>query len=264
VIRPSEATIKKLFAVSGNRCAFPACSNTLVDASSGTVTGHVCHIKARRLDGPRYDASQSDVDRHAFDNLVLLCPIHHSIVDADVTAYTVERLRVMKADHENASVAKSEPSDAIVQQLLASIDTPVVVGGCIITTQNQMGGQVAHSITNIGKQGRVIDPAAGARLVADLQKESPEPYEIDFPMGDGEAAALAASLDDLLQRGGWEKRGLFPSIIDPPVYGTQISTATPKPSVQKLVNWLHGAGYQPRGLADGTSVVTQITVGHQT
>jgi hypothetical protein len=67
---------------------------------SETVVGEICHILASSPDGPRYDEHQNPKERHGYDNLILLCPIHHEIVDDDPEAYTKERLRKMKIDHE--------------------------------------------------------------------------------------------------------------------------------------------------------------------
>lgn len=68
------STIKRLFALSGNRCAFPGCFNSLVDPP-GKVTGRICHIRGRNTGGQRFDATQTDTERHGFDNLLLLCSI---------------------------------------------------------------------------------------------------------------------------------------------------------------------------------------------
>jgi formylglycine-generating enzyme required for sulfatase activity len=118
---PALATIKRLYALSGNTCAFPECNNPLVDAASGKVTARICHIKARQPEGPRYDASQTDDERHAFENLLLMCPIHHDVIDSDTETYTVARLQEIKASHEAENVGKYAPSDDVAQQLLASI-----------------------------------------------------------------------------------------------------------------------------------------------
>jgi len=115
---PTPATIKRLFAVSGNKCAFPGCTNLLVDPASGKVTGRICHIKARRPSGSRYDPDQTPDERRAFENLILMCPIHHDIIDFDLDLYTVERLRDIKTRHEVQNAGGSEPSDDIVNQLL--------------------------------------------------------------------------------------------------------------------------------------------------
>jgi hypothetical protein len=43
----------------------------------------------------------TDGERHAFENLLLLCPNHHRLVDRlSPEAYSVEMLEEMKAGHE--------------------------------------------------------------------------------------------------------------------------------------------------------------------
>ncbi|MFE4544614.1 HNH endonuclease [Arthrobacter sp. NPDC056727] len=90
-----------------NQCAYPSCIQALtIDAEpsgSGsigvTVVGEEAHIRAQSVGGPRYDASYEDID--GYDNLILLCPTHHTMIDANNGAgYTVEALVKMKADHE--------------------------------------------------------------------------------------------------------------------------------------------------------------------
>lgn len=87
---PSGQTIKRLFALSGNRCAFPNCPVQLV--TGGTVIGEVCHIRAAQPGGPRYDFTQSDEERHEYDNLIILCGSHHTEVDGDEETFSVKRL----------------------------------------------------------------------------------------------------------------------------------------------------------------------------
>jgi tetratricopeptide (TPR) repeat protein len=117
---PTMKTIKRLFAVSGNQCAFPDCTTPLV--VDDTVVAEICHIKARSPDGPRYDPDQDEKERHAFDNLLLLCPIHHKIIDADPATYTVEKLGQIKAEHEARHREGPEPGDDIARQFLVQID----------------------------------------------------------------------------------------------------------------------------------------------
>lgn len=96
---PTLATLKRLFAKSHNQCAFPKCDLPIAE-DSGTITGIVCHIKARSKGGPRYDAKQSEDDRHSFSNLVLMCARHSKIIDTAPKLYTVELLQEMKEIHE--------------------------------------------------------------------------------------------------------------------------------------------------------------------
>src|SRR5262245_10584647 len=92
---PSQPTLKRLFAKSGNRCAFPKCKAEIVQHE--TVVGEVCHIKAAGPNGPRHDPQQSAAERHGYDNLILLCGNHHTVVDDDTESFTVDRLLRMKA-----------------------------------------------------------------------------------------------------------------------------------------------------------------------
>jgi hypothetical protein len=64
------------------------------------VTGVVCHIKARKARGPRYDSSQTDAERNDAANLILLCARHHKIVDAAPMEYTADCLFAMKKERE--------------------------------------------------------------------------------------------------------------------------------------------------------------------
>lgn len=125
---PSQKTIKALFAVSGNRCAFgdPECGETLVDEPSGVVTGEVCHIRAESEGGPRYDSTQREKDRNGAKNLVLMCPRHHKIIDADERAYTVEVLCGWKQKHESSYRERAVAGPKLTEQMIRAIIEPLV------------------------------------------------------------------------------------------------------------------------------------------
>jgi hypothetical protein len=153
---PRLATVKRLFAVSGNICAFPQCTNPLVDSTSGKVTGRICHIKARKPGFARYDPNQSEDERHAFDNLILMCPIHHDVIDSDTETYTVERLQEIKTKHEADNAGGYEPSDDIARQLLVNIESNIaVLLNADASGKIDWSGDILHSSTKI-----VIDQAA--------------------------------------------------------------------------------------------------------
>lgn len=116
---PSEQTIKRLFGLSRNRCAFPDCSTAIIQ-TSGTVTGRICHIKARRPNGPRYDSAQTDEERHAFENLILLCSVHHDIVDSEPDNFTVERLKQLKDNQEKNGREETAQTSFPIHRLIDS------------------------------------------------------------------------------------------------------------------------------------------------
>ena len=97
---PTASTEKKLMATSGNECAFPGCTEPVVDPEHNTLLGKIAHIKGKKPGARRYDKSQTDEQCRAFENLVVLCGKHHDIVDDknNEATYTVEYLVRAKAD----------------------------------------------------------------------------------------------------------------------------------------------------------------------
>src|SRR5438552_7286171 len=81
----STATIKKLFTLCGNQCAFPGCTNEIVtpgtEWSDPAVLGHICHIYASSDNGPRGKPGLTASQRNSFSNLILMCGHHHPKVD---------------------------------------------------------------------------------------------------------------------------------------------------------------------------------------
>jgi hypothetical protein len=168
--QPTLATVKRLFALSGNRCAYPDCDTPLVEEGGGKVTGRICHIKAQSVGGPRYDAGQSETERHAFENLILMCPTHHDVIDGDVGIYSVDRLRQLKMYHESSRAAIATPlnaSDDIAAKFIARVMSAKLRDSPVVTSVNQFGGQTAHSITNINRQVILNKSYSPAQLTLD-------------------------------------------------------------------------------------------------
>jgi len=172
---PSRPTMKRLFAVSGNLCAFPKCSTPLVDPQSESIVGEICHIKGDKPGAARYDSAQTNEQRHGFDNLVLLCNVHHKIVDDDDTAYTVERLCQMKQHHESRHTGTSPVDEATADRFITVAISNSTVQGSVIASHGQTGGQTAHTIHNhygsmaekdaIQLEGK-LDPAIDLELIS--------------------------------------------------------------------------------------------------
>jgi hypothetical protein len=131
---PGVTDIKLLFARSGNRCAFPKCTAPM--AFNETLTGEVCHIKGARPGSARHDPSQSDVDRHDYRNLILMCPTHHTVIDDDEDAYSVEYLLKLKSTNEQRSPPVSEEEAARVARDFVQISNHGQSGGISAQTVN--------------------------------------------------------------------------------------------------------------------------------
>lgn len=112
----STRTIKRLFALSQNECANPNCPSALVVGESNL--GEICHIRARRKGGPRYDASLTAKERDSEKNLLILCSTCHTLVDNDETRYTPELLTDFKTMHERGIVPEITPRSAAQAELI--------------------------------------------------------------------------------------------------------------------------------------------------
>jgi hypothetical protein len=99
----SESTRLRLAALSGNECAFPGCVAPVFDTEHDVMVGEVCHIKGRKPGSARYDPKQTDDERDAFENLMLMCSPHHDIIDKPATRdlFPAEMLQGYKRDHES-------------------------------------------------------------------------------------------------------------------------------------------------------------------
>jgi hypothetical protein len=151
---PSAKTVKRLFALSGNRCAFPKCTTPLV--LEGANVGEVCHIKAARPDGPRYDEAQSDLERHGFDNLLLLCGVHHTVVDDDETAYTVDRVTTMKRSHESKATPFSDREAAAGAALLSVNQSGGLAAGVINAQTIHVHAAAAPTAVEADSRARAV------------------------------------------------------------------------------------------------------------
>lgn len=98
----SNKTRKILWARSGNQCVI--CKHDLVvDATphdDDSVVAEECHIISTRGKGPRHDPSYPKEKLDSYENLILLCRIHHKMVDDQEGTYTTDILRQMKSNHE--------------------------------------------------------------------------------------------------------------------------------------------------------------------
>jgi hypothetical protein len=144
--QPKTITIKRLFALSRNKCSFPKCDTNLIDMTLNQVLGEICHIKAQNPGGPRYDHTQSDSERNDFNNLILLCPTHHKVIDSDEESYTVSRLQKIKNDHESKFKNQDyELSDALAQKFIDKIEVSISSETNVF---NPVSSQFANVIQN--------------------------------------------------------------------------------------------------------------------
>lgn len=101
----SELSRRVLWARAAGRCQYSGCNKSLIgDLVSGAEDrnfGFVAHIVAATPAGPRGDAVRSSQLADHVSNLMLLCHVHHKLIDVDaVDEHPEDRLLAMKAAHE--------------------------------------------------------------------------------------------------------------------------------------------------------------------
>lgn len=97
----SDRTRRLLWGHSGNRCAY--CRRELVMTAAkdnDSIVGDECHIHARQQGGPRSNLSMTIEELDDYENLILLCKVHHKMVDDQSNTFTVNELKKLKKKHE--------------------------------------------------------------------------------------------------------------------------------------------------------------------
>ncbi|MFE5936049.1 HNH endonuclease signature motif containing protein [Streptomyces sp. NPDC056470] len=124
-----DSTARKvLWARSSDLCAFPQCNQQLTAnlhdegsrtlEAAGVPLGEEAHIISGRTGGPRFDSSYPKGKIDTYENLILLCPTHHTLIDKkNGIGYSVETLRQMKADHETAQNSRKTPQEKRFEEI---------------------------------------------------------------------------------------------------------------------------------------------------
>lgn len=98
----TDKTRKLLWGRSGGRCAI--CKQELIVSAtsedSEAIVGDECHIISGETNGPRHDPSYPAEKIDSYENLVLLCRVHHKMADDQSSTFTTEILRQIKKNHE--------------------------------------------------------------------------------------------------------------------------------------------------------------------
>jgi hypothetical protein len=108
------------------RCSLPECRRDLVmdatETDDPSLVGEICHIVAESEDGPRGDSPLTKDERNRYDNLILMCSVHHKLIDDQPNTYSVNRLHELKSSHEQfvkASLGAGEKDRQKAEEVVA-------------------------------------------------------------------------------------------------------------------------------------------------
>jgi len=65
------------------------------------LLGEQAHIVGKEVGSARSQSVLTDEERDSYHNLILLCPTHHSLVDKNPEDYPVEKMFILKSEHES-------------------------------------------------------------------------------------------------------------------------------------------------------------------
>jgi hypothetical protein len=138
---------KKLWALAGGRCSRCKLPHSEVRLEEA-------HIIGPRADSPRSDPRVSPAELDAYENRILLCPNCHTIVDdkANIEGWPVERLRQLKAQHEE-DIRQSSGTDVTElggDVMVRAVDGDDVAGARIKKpTRIKPGTSIAVEASNV-------------------------------------------------------------------------------------------------------------------
>ena len=96
-----DKDLKLLWGKAAGRCSYPGCREDLGPLllnSGPTVLGEMAHVIGRKPGAARSSASVGIDD--SYQNLILLCPTHHTLIDKAEDDFPVDTLKKWKSDWE--------------------------------------------------------------------------------------------------------------------------------------------------------------------
>lgn len=173
----SLATHKRLWGNAGRLCAYPGCGQPLlIPMETGEdefLIGKECHIIAKADSGPRNPTSLSDEeakrwkplvdDRDSYGNLILLCGVHHDVIDGDVAAHSVAMLVEMKRTHERI-VSEQQPPNARQEEDLQVRYASIVDEWARRIVIDRWDGRMSRLVSDAAIQEEVLEELERVRM----------------------------------------------------------------------------------------------------
>ncbi|SOJ56961.1 hypothetical protein MSIMFB_04439 [Mycobacterium simulans] len=194
----SAQTRKLLWGRAHNTCSFATCWQALtadeVDARTGeefaVVVGQEAHIRSGSPGGPRYDPDYPSADIDNYQNLMLLCPTHHSLIDAHGgDAYDVDTLAKMKRRHEEQQGRK----DRITQTIRLYVGKQYEIDDRVLFEQVDLHGPSVDAMF-VDVPFACSPDTAIAEVIERIATEHPGDPEALAGAGDKVVAAAAQAL----------------------------------------------------------------------
>lgn len=131
--------VKRLFSDTNGKCA--KCRNPII--RENTIIGEICHIEAFNKGGARYNALLKKDKINEYENLIVLCPSCHTVIDKldNQIKYTVEYLNELKQgfsriNSKSEFIIDSEQIEQIEQKFLEKLEEELLDVKLLISQLN--------------------------------------------------------------------------------------------------------------------------------
>jgi len=150
----TAGTTEALFLLSRGHCYYPDCKERVMrwSGSEWRIKVQISHIKGRNKGSARHEDSVPVPERNCFRNLILLCKVHHDLVDGPRTRhqYSEELMKEWKKAREGNLADELDTLDWITQERLE-----VMLAGAIEGTMNNIIEGIGH-LKEIGSETVVL------------------------------------------------------------------------------------------------------------
>ena len=170
----SARTRKLLWGRSGNRCAM--CRRELIEPGTPvddeSIIGDECHIEFASSGGPRHNPESAQEKLDDYGNLLLLCKVHHKLIDDQTSEYSVSHLVEIKVRHEKWV---SEQLEALGSEKRPLRIRRVEKDGPAFLSRIRSGKELLHIVTDACEFAPQYDELRGRKedeLVAGFLQEA--------------------------------------------------------------------------------------------
>lgn len=204
----TDRTRKILWGRAANRCAMCRCvlviNATTVDREA--IVGDECHIVSGAPTGPRHEPAFLKEELDLPDNLVLMCRIHHKLIDDQPETFTAAVIREQKANHEAWVVSALSEEEKVARPIRIIPIEPAPTH----LARVQSGSRLASILDDAAASEFSHDePATSqeAEVVASFFQEAQDYADLSGDLDAGDRVAfgfrLSESLRDFEDRGFW-------------------------------------------------------------
>ena len=146
----TQKSMKILWAEAAGRCSFGDCRERLcfseAEGFAPYTLGEMAHIRGDRPGSNRHDVNQTPEQRDSYENLILLCPTHHTLIDRpeNEAHFSVDMLLCMKGEHERFVAERLDGNIKRSKEEICAEVTPLLADSKVVWEQYGPFSEIAR------------------------------------------------------------------------------------------------------------------------